>query len=200
MDEDGMKKSGIYRLDWSNGYFYIGQSQDLSDRWRCHKKRFMNGTMDKCQKKLFRIWQKHGTPVFSIIIECDIELLNDIEQKYITENWNNKMFCNTSPSSRNNRGAKIGPCQLGIKKNFTPGGRKILVDVGKRYQGIRHPRNKFTIDEANSIIEKYSKLKETKQRNTKCTIYSLAEEYKVSKSLIYNLISNNHWANNINIS
>jgi hypothetical protein len=48
-------ESGIYKLEWDNGYFYIGQAINITKRFRIHKSKFKSKQMIIHQPKLFNI-------------------------------------------------------------------------------------------------------------------------------------------------
>lgn len=78
------KISGIYKItNKINGKFYIGSSQNISQRWYDHKRELRHDR--HCNKHLQDAWNKYGEENFSfeIIEECDIEELSKKEQLYI---------------------------------------------------------------------------------------------------------------------
>ena len=78
--------SGIYKItNKINGKFYIGSSQNISQRWYDHKRELRNNR--HCNKHLQDAWNKYGEDsfCFEVIEECDICKLSEIEQKYIDE-------------------------------------------------------------------------------------------------------------------
>ena len=74
------KTCGIYKITSTSGKIYIGQSVDIEDRWKCHKKH-----QEKGQSKLYSSLRKHGIEnhIFEIIEECLQELLNEREVYWI---------------------------------------------------------------------------------------------------------------------
>lgn len=180
-----MKNVGIYSLNWDNGYFYIGQSQNLKDRWRCHKKNAISGKLLSKQPKLGRVWRKYGEPEFKVIANCHVEQLNALEQYFIDTYWGSVLLCNTSPSSMNNRGIKkTKPVHNKGKKTSIESRKKQSLTMMGKYKGEKHPRNKFTIKEALDII---------KMNKKGLSGAEIARRLKVSKSLICNILSGNHW-------
>lgn len=176
---------GVYSLNWDNGYFYIGQSQNLKNRWIDHKKLANSGKLLTKQPKLGRIWRKYGEPEFRVIQNCHIEQLNSLEQYFIDVYWGNKLMCNTSPSSRNNRGVKkTKPSHNKGKKMSQAQKDKISKRRIGRYAKEHHPRNKFTVEQASDII---------KMNKEGLSGAEIARRLKVSKSLICNILSGNHW-------
>lgn len=87
-----MKKSkkpiiiGIYKIiNLLNGKVYIGQSINIYQRWLSHKSHLRAGTHhgDHLQNS----WNKYGEKKFKfeILIQCTIELLDKLEDFYITK-------------------------------------------------------------------------------------------------------------------
>lgn len=76
-----MKKSGIYKITNPLGEVYIGNSSDITKRFRTHKSNSKNKQNTKLQKSLF----KHGIEnhLFEIIEECFFPESNEREIFYI---------------------------------------------------------------------------------------------------------------------
>lgn len=79
------QKVGIYQI----GYFgvvprilYIGQSKNIKDRWRAHKRDLKNNRHRNCH--LQNVYNKNGGGFsYTILEECLISELNEKEQYYI---------------------------------------------------------------------------------------------------------------------
>jgi group I intron endonuclease len=100
-----MKKIGIYKLNWAeSGYFYIGQSIDINHRFARHKE----GLIRNCHKnqKVQNVYNKYGMPSFEIIELCKYDELNEKEQMYIDEFFNQKECCNLNPNAISTKGYK----------------------------------------------------------------------------------------------
>lgn len=70
---------GIYKItNTINGKMYIGQSVDITRRWRQHK----NSELDY---PLYKAFKKYGIEnfIFEILEECSITMLNERERYYI---------------------------------------------------------------------------------------------------------------------
>lgn len=77
---------GIYKIENKiNGKVYVGQSRDILRRWRQHK-------VSRLQYPLYFAFQKYGINnfEFSVLEECDINLLNERESFYIQQYHSNK--------------------------------------------------------------------------------------------------------------
>lgn len=117
--------SGIYKLQWSQGYFYYGQSQNLLLRRNSHLSRLKKGT----HKNQFmqRLFFKYGLPSFVIVDICPVELLNNKEQLYLDKHFGDRSCCNVSPNSENRRGIKTSDeakLKQRLAKLGKPTGRK----------------------------------------------------------------------------
>ncbi len=78
---DHTTNSGIYIIrNLKNGKFYIGQSQNIRERWAEHK-RTLNKNIHK-NKHLQAAWNKYGAKVFKFLVleYCDISKLDEREQ------------------------------------------------------------------------------------------------------------------------
>lgn len=70
---------GIYKItNTVNNKKYIGQSVNITDRWREHRKRANNGT-----EYLYQAMRRYGIQnfIFEVVEECLIEDLN-LKEKY----------------------------------------------------------------------------------------------------------------------
>ena len=77
---------GIYMIkNLKNDNIYIGQSKNIEKRWKEHIKE-LNGNYHP-NKKMQHDWNKYGKDYFefSIVIECDIKELQELEILYIKE-------------------------------------------------------------------------------------------------------------------
>lgn len=100
-----MRQSGIYKLIWKEpGYFYYGQSIYLEERKRQHFSRMSKNK--HYNRKIQRVYNKHGLPEFIIIELCEHDKLDKLEQYYIDKYINDNKCCNVSPSSCSVRGLK----------------------------------------------------------------------------------------------
>jgi group I intron endonuclease len=75
---------GIYKIEnIINHKVYIGQAADISDRWKAHKELLNRGVHHN--NHLQAAWNKYGEEKFthSTIQECNINELDELEQKWI---------------------------------------------------------------------------------------------------------------------
>lgn len=96
--------TGIYKISFPNGVYYIGQSIDLNNR---HKRHINESKKGKHTNPRFQhCWNKYGEFTFEVLAECKKEELNKIESDFIIKHIDDKLCCNM---------CKIGRSRLGIK-------------------------------------------------------------------------------------
>lgn len=189
MDKNGcLTGSGVYRLDFPYGYFYVGQASNLKHRWAGHKNRFRKKERNS---KLYNVWAKHGDPEIRVLEYCPVAELADVEQRYITEHWGDPLLCNTSPDSRTNRGVKLGYETAKKGRPFTEQHKKKLSEVrkAKALFGTKALNAKLTEDQVLEIRQRYSKQVKGSGSTT------LAKEYGVSYRTILYIVNNERYAN-----
>lgn len=86
---------GIYKItNTINDKVYIGQSKNISQRWRVHRYRAFSKSAEDYEKPLYRAIRKYGLLAFNfeVIEECSIEDLNAKEKFWI------ELLDSTNPS------------------------------------------------------------------------------------------------------
>ena len=81
-----MSKCGIYKItNLKNNNCYIGQSINIIQRWKDHRKEAKDIYSDKKEYPLYKAIKKYGIENFSfeILEECKVEELNQKEKEYI---------------------------------------------------------------------------------------------------------------------
>ena len=79
---------GIYKItNKKNGKVYIGQSQNIEERWRSHKINYKNPKAKEYESKKYRAMRKYGINNFdfSVIEECNISELDEKEKYWIKQ-------------------------------------------------------------------------------------------------------------------
>ncbi len=100
--------SGIYKLEWEQGYYYYGQTQNFIQRKSQHLSRLKIGTHKNI--RITRLYLKYGLPKFIIIEACEIKDLDIVEQKYLNNHVDNRMCCNIETIANSGaRGCKRSP-------------------------------------------------------------------------------------------
>ena len=91
------KCSGIYRIDFGNGHFYIGSAVDLDRRKRNHRTSMKRGA--HCNKRVQHGWNKYGVFEFTVLEECEIPELLANEQTWIDKHFADPKNVNLSPTA-----------------------------------------------------------------------------------------------------
>lgn len=185
-----MQQSGIYRLDFPSGHFYIGQTANVLKRWRIHRSKFNYGAMQKHQSKLFNIWAKYGEPTFTVLAYCEIDEMTRIEQHLISHHWDNPLFANTNPDATTSRGVKRThtPWQKG--KTFTTEHRQRLSDAKRgKVSGGNNSNSKLADDQVREIRKRYGH----QVKGSGST--AIAKDYGVSYRTILMIVNGQRYAN-----
>jgi len=100
-----MKKLGIYKLSWEeSGYFYIGQSIDIQNRFNRHKYLMIH---NKNKSGFIQsVYNKYGMPSFKILEECLYDDLNAREQHYLDLHFDDDKCCNLNRNAVSSKGYK----------------------------------------------------------------------------------------------
>lgn len=75
--------SGIYKLTFSSGRFYIGKSNDIERRWKEHWTKFVKGTAAKNMQSEFLAY---GEPRKEVLLECHEDHIDLMEAMHIELN------------------------------------------------------------------------------------------------------------------
>lgn len=79
---------GIYKIENTiNGKCYIGQSENITRRWRAHRSAAFNPNAHNYDITLYRAIRKYGIDnfTFTVLVECELSELNELESKFIQE-------------------------------------------------------------------------------------------------------------------
>jgi len=83
--------SGIYKLSFSSGLFYIGRSDDIDRRWQEHMQAFQNGT---AAQRMQLEYDAYGMPNFEVIYECHPDHC-DLAESAIIQHCDRNYLLNT---------------------------------------------------------------------------------------------------------
>ena len=172
------KTSGIYRLDFSSGYFYVGQSTSIARRWKEHRSSFKKGGMKRCQLKLFNVWTKYGEPTIKPLVVCEVEQLDVVEQFYLDRHWGDQKLCNTNPSATSTKGRPSHRKGLPMKEES----RQLIL-------GVKHGMAKLSEDQVREIRQRYAY--RVRGRSSR----ALAKYYGVSYPVILHIVKNKSYTN-----
>lgn len=84
--------SGIYRLIFASGRFYIGKSTDIPIRWRQHYDKLRNGTGSARLQQEFNRYHDYNQEV---LLECHPDHI-DIMETYYINYYDKKMMLNST--------------------------------------------------------------------------------------------------------
>jgi len=72
--------SGIYKLTFSNGSFYIGKSINIEERWIQHMNKFCKHSAARLMQQAF---DAYGPPRGTIVFECHPDHIDLVEASFI---------------------------------------------------------------------------------------------------------------------
>ena len=97
--------SGIYRLTFSSGKFYIGKSIDVDTRWKQHFNKFAT---NKAARPMQLEYEKCGLPKTEVIFNCHRDHIDILEEWLIDEYKCENMLNTTYPEvERSDAGATL---------------------------------------------------------------------------------------------
>lgn len=76
-------QSGIYKLIFSSGNYYIGKSEDIPTRWKQHTAQFEKGSHSR---RMQDEYYKCGHPKGVVLVECHKDHIDLMESIYIEDN------------------------------------------------------------------------------------------------------------------
>lgn len=86
--------SGIYRLTFSSGKYYIGKSLDLETRWKQHFNKFATG---KAARPMQLEYDRCGLPQTEVIYYCHRDHIDILEELLIDQEKGPDMLNSTYP-------------------------------------------------------------------------------------------------------
>lgn len=86
--------SGIYQITFPNGYFYLGKSETISQRWKTHQKNFTQGTHTK---KMQAAYAEFGEPEYKVLLSVHAEHVGIFESIFINNAWGPAILNTTKP-------------------------------------------------------------------------------------------------------
>jgi predicted GIY-YIG superfamily endonuclease len=106
----GYNPPAVYRMDFNNGYFYIGSSKKVKTRFLGWRTKFKT---NRHSSKLFEYYTQSATEVTVSILEyASLDNFKDRETYYIGLFFNDPLCINRSPSGFTNTGLKPLPPHL----------------------------------------------------------------------------------------
>jgi hypothetical protein len=86
--------SGIYRLTFSSGKYYVGKSLDLETRWKQHFNKFATG---KAARPMQLEYDRCGLPETQVIFDCHRDHIDILEELLIDQLKGPDMLNSTYP-------------------------------------------------------------------------------------------------------
>lgn len=86
--------SGIYRLTFSSGKYYVGKSLDIDTRWRQHFNKFATG---KAARPMQLEYERCGLPATEVIFRCHKDHIDILEELLIDQLKGPDMLNTTYP-------------------------------------------------------------------------------------------------------
>ena len=99
-----MRRSGIYRIELGNGWFYIGSSVDLRRREVAHRTDLCS--FRHCNDKMQKCWNKYHVFIFSVLELCAEHELITKEQLLLNKYFADTKNLNLAPNAQNCAGIK----------------------------------------------------------------------------------------------
>lgn len=135
--------SGIYKLTFKNGHYYIGKSKDIQRRWKEHFTKFEKGTAARNMQEAFN---QAGYPSTEIIYEVHPEHLDVLEPIAIHNYWGPKILNTTRESCCEELLERHIPyCKYSLAT--------ILLSLEERVEEIDHLNNKIIAIQAELEVE-----------------------------------------------
>jgi hypothetical protein len=89
--------SGIYKLVFASGNFYIGKSEHIQKRWKTHEANFLKGTHTKKMQAEYNI---SGAPSYEVLLPVHADHIDIYESILIDRHWGDKCLNTTRPKSQ----------------------------------------------------------------------------------------------------
>ena len=165
------KITGIYMIKCKiNNKVYIGQSKNIKDRWKQHKKELRNNKHDN--KNIQKDWNEYGQNSFefNIIAECEENELNELEKKYINEYKSyDKNFGYNMTLGKNGNGGEIYTGEAKKKMSEAKKGKHHTEETRKKISESKmgHEVREETRKKISESKMGYNHTEETKKKMSK---------------------------------
>ena len=178
-----MENVGIYRIQ-IGPYYYLGQSADLKRREKAHLYRLKKGK--HTNPKMQAVWEKYQDFSFKVMIECDIDQLNHLEQSALDIHYGYDDCMNIAKDAQASRRGMTHSEESKRKMSEAQKGKR----KGKEntFYGKHHSEDtKRKISEANQDKTLRTFIHEEHGQIT-CTRHELYTKYNLHKSPVSRLI------------
>lgn len=88
--------SGIYKLTFKSGNYYIGKSNNIDRRWKEHLDKFTRG---KAAARMQAEYNKYGAPNGEVLLFCHEDHIDIMEALYIHGSWGPRILNGTHPTT-----------------------------------------------------------------------------------------------------
>lgn len=88
--------SGIYKITFYTGHFYIGKSENIPQRWRTHRKNFEQRTHTK---KMQALYDQCGEPQYEVLLQVHPDHVHIYESVLIHRMWCDLILNTTKPKA-----------------------------------------------------------------------------------------------------
>ncbi len=99
-----MLKSGVYRIDLGNGWFYVGSTCDFNRRERDHRNSLERG--DHCNPAMQNVYNKHSQFLFTVLGRYPVDQILEREQVLLDQYCGRPKCANMAPTAGNRLGLK----------------------------------------------------------------------------------------------
>lgn len=138
-DADEVMRSGVYRIDLGNGWFYLGSAYDLREREGRHRRELGRGV--HCNKIMQRAFDKYGAFKFVVLGRYPIDVLLQREQELLDAHCGQQKCANIALLAGNPMAglkhsdaarAKIRATHIGKKKSPEHRAKLSAYQTGKK--------------------------------------------------------------------
>ena len=88
--------SGIYKITFYTGHFYIGKSDNIPQRWKTHSRNFAQRTHTK---KMQALYDQCGEPQYEVLLWVHPDHVDIYERVVIHGLWNELILNTTKPKA-----------------------------------------------------------------------------------------------------
>lgn len=86
--------SGIYKITFYDGCYYLGKSENIPQRWKTHAKNFEKRTHTK---KMQAAYDRCGEPQYEVVLPVHTDHIDLYESALITLHWGPQLLNTTKP-------------------------------------------------------------------------------------------------------
>jgi len=125
-DDATVPKSGVYRIDFGNGYYYVGSSQDLEKRRRRHRSDLQNA--NHCNLIMQNVFNKYGDFSFTVLDYYPVGEILEQEQKLLDAHCGNLKCLNIASIAGRPMAGRKTPDSTRAKQSAALAGRQFSAE------------------------------------------------------------------------